>query len=166
MDPENQPCTHVRGKPIRALVVDDNFDIAHLMADILGKVTDVDVVAIALGGEPGLELATSCQVDLVLTDMEMPGVNGLRLASLLRERFPGICIILTTAHSTDWREPALAAGADSFIPKPDLVNRLADEIGRLRKEGLLGTRTKDRGGDRTFRSYLGGRPGTPPHPRR
>jgi len=161
MDSENR-AQQGRGEPIRALVVDDNPDIAHLMAELLGKITDVDVVAIAIGGEPGLELATTYQVDLVLTDMDMPGTSGLRLASLLRKRLPKICIIVTSGHDDSWAKPAVAAGADSFISKCHLVEKLPEEIARLRKKGVLHTRTKGQKGDHELHDCVGERL---PHPR-
>ena len=155
MDPQAPTGQGTAGKLIRALVVDDKADLANLMAELLGEIADVNVVAIALGGELGLELATTCQIDLVLTDIDMPETNGLRLTSLLRERLPKICIVATSGDGC-WAKAAVANGADSFISKPDLVDRLADEIERLRQKGALGTRRKDSEGDDELRDRLAG----------
>jgi len=163
MDAENR-AGQDSGELIRALVVDDKPDIAHLMAELLGKVRDVDVVAIAIGGEAGLELATTYQVDLVLTDIDMPGTNGLRLASLLRERLPNTRIIVTSGDAC-WAKAAVESGADSFISKPELVERLAEEVARLRMKGVLVARTKGLEGGYEFRNCLGGQLPVPPRPK-
>ena len=155
MDPQAPTGRGTAGKLIRALVVDDKPDLANLMAELLNKIADVNVVVIALGGELGLELATTCQVDLVLTDIDMPETNGLRLTSLLREQLPTICIIATSGDGC-WAKAAIAAGADSFISKPDLVDRLAEEIERLRQEGVLRTRRKNSEGDHEVRDRIAG----------
>jgi len=165
MDPQNRSGQDYTGELTRALVVDDNLDIANLMAELLGKVKDVDVVAIAIGGDAGLELATAYQVDLVLTDIDMPGTNGLRLAALLRERLPKACIILTSGHDLTWAKAAVVASADLFIPKPELAERLSDEIEGLRKKGELGTRRIGLEEDEEFRNSVGGRLKIPPLPR-
>jgi len=145
---DDQPPTGqgARGELITALVVDDNPYLANLMTELLGKLAGIHAVAIAIGGESGLDLATTYNVDLVLTDIDMPGTNGLRLASLLRERLPNICIIVTSGDAC-WEKAALASGADSFISKPDLVDRLAGEVERLRQKGVLARRTKGVDGD-------------------
>jgi CheY-like chemotaxis protein len=71
--------------------------------------------------------------DLVLTDMQMPVMNGLELVAAARTEFPGLPVILTTgAGSEELAVRALRAGAASYIPKPNL----AREAGPLLEEVL------------------------------
>jgi DNA-binding NarL/FixJ family response regulator len=93
---------------------------------------------------PGLEVLSTvgngCQVlgevaaqnpDLVLMDLELPGLNGLQSLALLREFHPATRVVIITSHDSDAvRATCLAQGADGFISKqrlyPDLHLRIAE----------------------------------------
>lgn len=117
----------------RILVVDDSPLTRELIANLLEAV-GYDTV-IASDGAEALEVLDSHPVDLVVTDLEMPGVDGLELARRLRahpvhSRLP--VVILTTRGGEDDRRRGLAAGVDGYITKGDLVRQdLVDVVRRL-----------------------------------
>jgi CheY-like chemotaxis protein len=90
-------------------------------------------VRLAGNGVEALEALREAVPDLVLTDMQMPEMNGLELVAAARTEFPGLPVILTTgAGSESLAVQALRAGAASYIPKPNL----AREAGPLLEEVL------------------------------
>jgi two-component system sensor histidine kinase and response regulator WspE len=117
----------------RILVVDDSPLTRELISALLEAV-GYDTVAAADGAE-ALHLLSQTQVDLVVTDLEMPGLDGLELTRQLKgheslNRLP--VIILTTRGGEEDRKKGLAAGANGYITKGDLVRQdLVDVVKRL-----------------------------------
>jgi two-component system sensor histidine kinase and response regulator WspE len=117
----------------RILVVDDSPLTRELISALLEAV-GYDIVAASDGAE-ALHLLSGTHVDLVVTDLEMPGLDGLELTRQLRghetlNRLP--VIILTTRGGEEDRKKGLAAGADGYITKGDLVRQdLVDVVKRL-----------------------------------
>lgn len=99
------------------LLVEDDPNIAAALRDVL-EAEDYAITQ-AERGEIGLELATSGDFDVVLTDLKMPGLNGLALVQRLHAARPRLPIILMTAHGT--AETAIEAtknGAYDYLLKP------------------------------------------------
>ena len=83
--------------PKRILVVEDEKVAALSIRTILAA--DGHVVEIAEDAEQALVFMLSSQYDLVLTDFQLPGRDGLELAALIKQRFPDMPIILVTAYA-------------------------------------------------------------------
>ncbi|MFP2913060.1 response regulator, partial [Pyxidicoccus sp. 3LFB2] len=117
----------------RILVVDDSPLTRELISNLLEAV-GYDTVMAGDGAE-ALDTVGAHPLDLVVTDLEMPGVDGLELTRRLKEhpshsRLP--IVILTTRGGEEDRRRGLAAGADGYITKGDLVRQdLVDVVGRL-----------------------------------
>lgn len=117
----------------RILVVDDSPLTRELISALLEAV-GYDTVAAADGAE-ALHLLSTTHVDLVVTDLEMPGLDGLELTRQIKvhevfNRLP--VIILTTRGGEEDRQKGLAAGANGYITKGDLVRQdLVDVVKRL-----------------------------------
>jgi len=101
----------------RILVVEDDLVTARFVTQILrGHGFDVTQAA-----DPvvALKLAATQPWDLVLTDVEMPGMTGLELLGALRRAAPDLAVIVMTAHSSlDYAMGALRNSADEFLQKP------------------------------------------------
>jgi CheY-like chemotaxis protein len=92
-------------------------------------------VLYADNGMQALEVLARDRPDLVLTDMQMPEMNGLELVEAIRSRFPLVPIILMTAHgSEELAIQALQRGASSYVPKRNLARDLLETV-----EGVLTT---------------------------
>lgn len=119
----------------RVLVVEDNAVNQLLAAEML-RLLGLEVT-VASGGEEAIALCLEASPDLVLMDVQMPGVDGIettrRLRALQREgRLPSFPIIAATAHASEAdRTACLAAGMDGYLAKPLDSRGLRSEIGRV-----------------------------------
>lgn len=105
--------------PPKLLIVDDEPNVRRSVA--IGLRLEGFDVASAGSGEEALRMIAEggAAYDLVLVDWMMPGITGLELARVLRERHPELRVVLTSAHDVSERQIALAGcGALGFVPKP------------------------------------------------
>ena len=82
--------------PTRILIADDEPNIANTLARILER-EGFETMAV-YGGEAAMEAAELFKPDVLLTDLMMPGVDGLTVAALLRRRFPKCRVVLFTGY--------------------------------------------------------------------
>lgn len=99
------------------LVIDDEMDTCEVMRDRLESMGHR--VMTATNGKQGLELLEQHTLQLVLLDIEMPGMNGLEVLKEIRKREHDVVVVMITAHGTLERAvQAMREGAYDFIPKP------------------------------------------------
>jgi two-component system cell cycle response regulator DivK len=95
-------------------------------------------VRMATSGEEGIAIAQSCRPDLILMDLQLPGMNGWQVASYLKSD-PAtqlIPLIALTAHAMEGdREKAILAGCDDYDVKPIDMPRLLEKIQHLTRRG-------------------------------
>lgn len=118
------------GKTI--LTVDDSGSLRQMVSFVL-KDAGYDVVE-AIDGQDGLEKAKSQHIDLVLTDQNMPGMDGLGLIRALRtmKKYQSVPILmLTTETGDDIKAQGRAAGATGWIVKPFDPARLTEVVRKL-----------------------------------
>jgi LmbE family N-acetylglucosaminyl deacetylase/CheY-like chemotaxis protein len=127
----------IGGQRCRVCVIEDDPDVAFYMKTVLEKRADAQVVAVT---DPSIALETiaSFDPDVVITDIEMPGISGIDLLRELRRRHPGLPVVVMTAHvSVDYAVSALRAQADEFLTKPIASSELVAIVNRLAEEGRL-----------------------------
>lgn len=115
----------------RLLIIEDNRDIA---AYIGSQFTDCHSVHYAANGKDGLDKALDLVPDLIITDLMMPGMDGLELCRQIRrnEIINHIPIIIVTAKITEEeRIKGLEAGADAYIAKPFNSEELRTRVEKL-----------------------------------
>jgi DNA-binding NarL/FixJ family response regulator len=121
-----------REKTIRTLVVDDSPVTLRAICTLLKTRGVISVVGTAKNGRDAVTKAKALHPDLVLMDMEMPGVQGLEATSRLRSRFPTIRIIIVTVHdSPEVQRACAAADAHGFVSKSRIYAELFSEIDRV-----------------------------------
>jgi CheY-like chemotaxis protein/anti-sigma regulatory factor (Ser/Thr protein kinase) len=112
----------------KILVVEDNALDRLLVGKLLAKGINL-TAAYADNGRAALEVITKDVPDLVLTDMQMPEMDGLQLVREVRRQFPLVPVVLVTAHgSEELAVEALRSGAASYVPKQKLAGELVETI--------------------------------------
>jgi two-component system response regulator AtoC len=136
--------TPTPGDPVgfsRVLVVDDEDPLRHMLEVLLGR--EGYTVLHADRAEAAIAVLEAQDVDVVLSDVRMPGIGGLALVEWIRANRPGLTAIVMSAFgSIDLALAAMHAGAYDYIAKPFkqdevvLTLRKAEERERLRRENL------------------------------
>ena len=105
----------------RVLIVDDEADVRKTLSDILRAMRYSDTLEIeeASGGREGLDAVVRQRPDLVLLDLQMPGMGGLALLKQIREIEPRLSVIVISAtQENKMSSEALCNGAVAYLPKP------------------------------------------------
>nr|BFE57788.1 response regulator transcription factor [Dactylosporangium thailandense] len=105
-------------KPLRVLVVDDQQLVREGLTALLELTDGVAVVGSAGDGAQALELIADHRPDVVLMDLRMPVLDGVAATAQVRERFPGVAVVVLTTYADDESiAGALAAGARGYLTK-------------------------------------------------
>lgn len=117
-------------EPIRVLLVEDALDQALLVRAMLGS--DLYRVVHAQDGMHGLRTFQAQDFDLVITDLNLPGMDGFELTRELKRTHPRTPVLATTGHlDPGYAEAAYRAGVDILLRKPVDRDLLLDEIRKL-----------------------------------
>ena len=112
----------------RILIVDDSEIDRMLAEEILGKDEDIETTSVG-DGAAAMDSIGADLPDLVLTDLMMPGMNGLQVVAAVREKFPALPVILMTSQgSEEIAVRALKEGAQSYVPKQRLAKSLLSTV--------------------------------------
>lgn len=125
-----------KGKLKKILIVDDEEDILwSLQNNLCNDSLQVDIL-VAESGEQALKvLNESKQVDLVITDIKMPGISGLDLLIEIKNRYPYTSVIIMTAFpSNEFKREAILKGSLHFLEKPFDINELREMVTLALKE--------------------------------
>jgi DNA-binding NtrC family response regulator len=128
--------------PQKILVIDDELDMLMLLRMIIEDNTDYEVETTNNPSE-GLRLVTGNHYDLIITDLKMPGMNGIELFDEFKDIKPYIPVIIITAYgSLETAEEAMKKGVADFITKPFrkdgilfTINRVL-ELARIKRENI------------------------------
>jgi type IV pilus assembly protein PilB len=130
--PNGTAATAEGGRACRILVVDDSPTMVHVISYFLQL--EGYTVTSASDGEQGLDAARREAPHLIVSDVDMPRMNGLEMVRALRAdpRTSAIPILMLTARtSVEHETEGLATGADDYVPKPVEPRRLAARVKRL-----------------------------------
>ncbi|MGB5739596.1 MAG: response regulator, partial [Woeseia sp.] len=101
----------------RVLIVDDDASILGVVSEVLED--DGYEVVTAGSGEAGLELLNGEPFALVMTDIRLPGINGVKVLEAVKEKHPRTNVIMITSHaSLDTSINAIKHGAYDYLLKP------------------------------------------------
>jgi NarL family two-component system response regulator LiaR len=103
---------------IRLLIVDDQVIVTEGLRKIFDAAPTIEVVGVAYDGAQALEQAGKLKPDIVLMDLKMPGMNGIRATRAIREQYPDMYVLVLTTYSADeWVFDAIRAGASGYLLK-------------------------------------------------
>jgi DNA-binding NarL/FixJ family response regulator len=117
---------------MRILIADDSESVRRGVRNILTMSTSWEICGEAEDGAGAIQRATDLLPDVVLLDVSMPGMSGLQVARILREKVPTVKIVVMSQHDPALLLPrALEAGAHACIDKTRLAIDLVPTIERL-----------------------------------
>ncbi|MBI1378576.1 MAG: response regulator [Frankiales bacterium] len=117
---------------IRVLLADDQHLVRGALAALLSLEPDLEVVSEQGRGDTVLEAVLASRADVALLDVEMPGLDGIETAAVLREGAPQCAVlVLTTFGRPGYLRRAMEAGARGFLVKDAPAAQLADAIRRV-----------------------------------
>jgi pilus assembly protein CpaE len=125
---------------IRILIVDDIAESRDNVAKLLRFEPDVEVVGMADNGEQALDLCERLDPNIVLMDVNMPGMDGITATTRITSRFPNTAVIMMSVQNEpEYLRRSMTAGAREFLAKPFSLDELIDSI---RKVSLLQQQTR------------------------
>jgi DNA-binding NarL/FixJ family response regulator len=108
-------------KHLRILVVDDSPAFVRTLCAFFENYPNVEVVGIASSAHQAFVTVGELQPDVVLMDLQMPGMNGLEATKVLSRRFPTIPVVMLTSHDMPGlRQVCKDSGAYEFATKDHL----------------------------------------------
>lgn len=116
-------------KPIRVMVVDDQFIVRSGLATFVSIQPDLELVGEAHDGEEAVRVAAAAQPDVILMDMMMPKMNGVEATRTILQQQPKIKILaLTSFKDKELVHGILRAGATGYLLKDVTADELAEAI--------------------------------------
>src|SRR5918992_18504 len=128
---------------IRIIIVDDIPETREHLTKLLGFESDIEVVGTAASGAEALDVAARLAPDVVLMDINMPGMDGIATTEQLSSRVPTAAIVMMSVQGeADYLRRSMLAGAREFLVKPfssdelsasirQVYQRERDKIGRM-----------------------------------
>ncbi len=121
-------------KVIRVLIADDHEIVRRGLRMTIQGESDMLLVGEAVDGRQAVELALRLHPDVVLMDIQMPGVDGIQAAAELRRSLPGAAVVMLTSFTGDAQlHAALQAGADGYLLKDISGDELAAAVRSARR---------------------------------
>ena len=121
---------------IRLLLVDDIPETRENLRKLLFFESDVEVVGAAANGEEGVQMAIELQPDIVLMDINMPGMDGIAASEQISQKAPFTQIIMMSVQGeSDYLRRSMLAGAREFLIKPFSSDELISSIRRVHQLG-------------------------------
>ena len=122
-------------RTLKMLIVDDDADIRQVLSSVVSLLYPTSVVRTAENGFEARDLLDSFKPDIVLLDMNMPGMNGLEVCGKIKRtpkyRRTKVVLISGTLEYDDLKEGAKAVGVDQFLKKPITQDILKQTIQNL-----------------------------------
>ena len=116
---------------IRVMIVDDIMETREQLRKLLSFDPDIEVVAMAGSGEEALQTVRESFPDVVLMDINLPGMDGITTTGKIVEVLPTVQVIMLSVQGeTDYMRRAMMAGARDYLTKPPSADELLDAIHR------------------------------------
>jgi len=123
---------------IKVLIVDDQEIITTGLKMILSQFNELKVVDTASNGEYAYKLLEKVNVDVILMDIKMPGINGIQAIKLIKSKYPEIeIIIFTTFKDDEYIKKGLQYGASGYLLKDATPEEIKDSIIKIFNGGAV-----------------------------
>lgn len=130
----------------KLVVIDDEFIVVEgIKAMIARMALDYEVVGHACDGITALDVITQTRPDVVITDIRIPGMDGLSLIEAARELLPDtVYIVISGYQEFEYARRALHLGVRSYIDKPITIPKLSEILGKIESEKVTESQEKER----------------------
>jgi two-component system, response regulator YesN len=120
-------------RPLKVLIVDDESNTRGLVKVSLDwESLNMEVVGDATSGLEAIDMMESLLPDIIITDIQMPYMDGLTLSKIIKEKHPDISIVILTAHNEfSYAQRAVSIGVSDFILKPIDKNLLLETMTKV-----------------------------------
>lgn len=143
---------------IRVVIADDHHLIRQGLRDLLSKETDIQVVAEATDGQDVIDAVHRIRTDVIVMDVEMPGIGGIEATKRIRASFSEIQVVMMSMHSDpDLIRKALDNGARGYVLKKSAGEELVKAIRTVCRGVTYQSRTMDHA-DYLYGEYSQGTP--------
>ena len=143
----------------KVMVVDDDRQALHTIMRFLSRFREEFDVITADGGEAAIQVLKESQVDLIITDLVMPGMDGFSLLAHINEHHPRVLCIAMTGYATDNVVSMLPNGLLCFMKKPFQVYELLATVRESLKQkppaGTIGGITWQQRGETVYLEAAG-----------
>ncbi len=124
-------------RKIRVLIVDDIPETRESLRKLLYFEKDLEVVGMAVSGEDAVRQTKETRPDIVLMDINMPGMDGITATEAITQKFPYAQVIMMSVQAdADYLRRSMLAGAREFLTKPFTADDLVSSIRRVYELGL------------------------------
>lgn len=118
---------------MKLLIVDDDQLVCQSLKLLLGKEEDLEVVDIAANGQEAIEVCQRELPDVILMDIQMPIMDGIKSTKRIKEQWPSVQIMMLTTFQDEKNiRLALKAGAEGYLIKSATIENMAQQIRALR----------------------------------
>ena len=118
---------------IRVVIAEDQRMVLGALAALLSLEDDIEVVAQATEGPAAVAMVREHQPDVLITDVEMPGMSGLDVAQLLQGESRARVMVLTNFARAGYLRRALEAGVSGYVLKAQPAEELANAVRRVHR---------------------------------
>jgi pilus assembly protein CpaE len=117
---------------IKVLIVDDIPETREHLSRLLSLEREIDVAGTAGSGEEAVRLSLELRPDVLVMDINMPGMDGIATSEIISQRLPNSAIIMMSVHGeAEHMKRAMLAGAREFLIKPFSADELSTSIKRV-----------------------------------
>ncbi len=149
-------------RKIKVMIADDSAVVRRILADVLGKQDNLELVFQAANGQQAVQAFPSHNPDVVVLDIEMPVMNGLETVSAIKDLNQNCAIIMFSSLTNRGAEAtleALSKGACDYETKPKMVGHLRNAIDQINQKLIpkiinWGTHVLEAGQDAFSRSHV------------
>ncbi|MFN7133147.1 MAG: response regulator [Myxococcales bacterium] len=136
---KSPPAANELPAPTRVMIVEDQLPLLKNLLKLLAAFPEqVDVIGTAMSGESAVEQCLELKPELVLLDLELPGINGIEVTRRIKAKQPEVDILILTSFDDETKVyEAIQAGASGYLVKRVAVDKILSGIREVRLGGTV-----------------------------
>jgi DNA-binding NarL/FixJ family response regulator len=119
------------------LIIEDSVSITWRLLSFLKEIENLEIMGSVRNGTSGLKRIESDKPDIVLLDLQLPGINGLKIIEMLQDKHKPYIIVFTNNSNFYFKERCMALGANEFYDKSVQFEEAVTAIKKLCQEEVF-----------------------------